>query len=88
MPVREIPYHTGGGGDDGPNPRVETGAVRFGDDWPGLFIRGDDAFYVMQGVQQLIREYGEPSVISPLYRLKCLAETIRRDVIQGPANTG
>lgn len=22
--------------------RVETGAVRFGDDWPGLFIRGDD----------------------------------------------
>jgi hypothetical protein len=24
--------------------RVETGAVRFGDDWPGVFIRGDNAF--------------------------------------------
>ena len=22
--------------------RVETGAVQFGNDWPGLFIRGDD----------------------------------------------
>lgn len=25
--------------------RVETGPVQFGDDWPGLFIRGDDALY-------------------------------------------
>lgn len=24
--------------------RVETGVVRFGDDWPGVFLRGDDAF--------------------------------------------
>jgi hypothetical protein len=26
-------------------PRVETGAVQFGDDWPGTFIRGDNAAY-------------------------------------------
>lgn len=25
--------------------RVETGAVQFNDDWPGLFIRGDNAAY-------------------------------------------
>lgn len=25
------------------NQRVETGAVQFGDDWPGVFIRGDNA---------------------------------------------
>ena len=24
--------------------RVESGAIRFGDDWPGLWLRGDDAF--------------------------------------------
>jgi hypothetical protein len=24
--------------------RVETGAIQFNDDWPGLFVRGDDAF--------------------------------------------
>jgi hypothetical protein len=23
--------------------RVETGVMQFGDDWPGIFIRGDDA---------------------------------------------
>ena len=23
--------------------RVETGPIQFGDDWPGLFIRGDNA---------------------------------------------
>lgn len=25
--------------------RVETGPVQFGDDWPGVFIRGDEALY-------------------------------------------
>lgn len=25
--------------------RVETGPTRFGDDWAGIFIRGDNAFY-------------------------------------------
>ena len=29
--------------------RAETGTMRFGDDWPGVFIRGDNAvFYGMQ----------------------------------------
>ena len=23
--------------------RAETGILQFGDDWPGVFIRGDDA---------------------------------------------
>lgn len=27
--------------------RVETGPVQFGDDWPGLFIRGDDCAHYM-----------------------------------------
>ena len=26
--------------------RVETGPVRFGDDWAGVFIRGDEAFHL------------------------------------------
>ena len=26
--------------------RVETGVIQFGDDWPGLFIRGDNALYL------------------------------------------
>jgi hypothetical protein len=39
MEVRELPAPTDGKG------RVETGATRFGDDWPGVFIRGDNAMY-------------------------------------------
>lgn len=26
--------------------RIETGPVQFGDDWPGVFIRGDNAFWL------------------------------------------
>ena len=29
-----------------PGERVETGPVQFGDDWPGIFIRGDHAFWL------------------------------------------
>ncbi len=25
--------------------RVETGPIQFGDDWPGIFLRGDTALY-------------------------------------------
>mgnify|MGYP006908302152 CR=1 FL=1 len=37
--------------------RVETGAVQFGDegdDWPGVFIRGDQASYWAMTLQQLV----------------------------------
>jgi hypothetical protein len=26
--------------------RVETGPIQFGDDWPGMFIRGDNALII------------------------------------------
>ena len=26
--------------------RVETGPIQFGDDWPGVFIRGDEALFM------------------------------------------
>lgn len=42
--------------------RVETGAIQFDDDWPGLFIRGDDcAFLAMQitTISEYIREQFE-----------------------------
>ncbi len=50
MAVRIIPYHTGGGKDNGPHERVETGAVQFGKDWPGLFIRGDNAAWLAHNI--------------------------------------
>jgi hypothetical protein len=38
------------------SPRVETGTVRFGDDWPGVFIRGDDARALAQVLRYCLRE--------------------------------
>lgn len=35
--IRKLPAPDDGAG------RVETGPVQFGDDWPGVFIRGDNA---------------------------------------------
>lgn len=37
-----------------PEPRVETGVMKFGDDWPGVFIRGDDAFACAEALQTLL----------------------------------
>jgi cell division septum initiation protein DivIVA len=36
------------------DPRVETGTVQFHNDWPGLFIRGDDCFRFAQYLQWAI----------------------------------
>jgi len=42
--------------------RVETGPVQFGDDWPGVFIRGDNALTIVHVVLEALtyipkREY-------------------------------
>lgn len=29
------------------NDRIETGAIQFGEDWPGIFIRGDNVFSLL-----------------------------------------
>lgn len=34
--------------------RIETGPVRFGDDWAGVFIRGDNAFGYRIALEQLL----------------------------------
>ncbi len=39
-------------------PRIETGVIRFGDDWPGVFIRGDDARALAQVLHYCLRESG------------------------------
>jgi hypothetical protein len=31
--------------------RVETGPIQFGDDWPGVFIRGDNALFYANALE-------------------------------------
>lgn len=99
MPVQHIPYpNTGGpsklnGSDPGVHKRVETGAVQFGDDWPGLFIRGDNAFYYAMNIrtlaawyEKLQREHPEltSGPVLEVLSLKGLADVIEGDVIVKP----
>lgn len=55
--------------------RVETGPVQFEDDWPGVFIRGDNAFFYALTVGQAIRqaEMGEKMHALFVMQLKGLA---------------
>ncbi len=53
--------------------RVGSGPVRFGKDWPGLFIRGDHAIKIAMCVRQLQTEIGG-SPAGNGWALKFLAE--------------
>lgn len=37
------------------SPRVETGPVRFGDDWSGLYVRGDDCMALAVRLRGLLQ---------------------------------
>lgn len=40
--------------------RIETGVVQFNDDWPGVFIRGDNAMHFATRLKQLIAMVEKP----------------------------
>jgi len=37
--------------------RVETGPIQFEDDWPGVFIRGDNAAHFSIHLKHILEEY-------------------------------
>lgn len=45
--IKKIPY-------DNKIDRVETGPIQFGEDWPGYFIRGDNAFDITMAIQSIL----------------------------------
>jgi len=52
--------------------RVETGVVQFGEDWPGVFIRGDNAFHFWSWLKPLVnRDSGflSAAILTGLLRL-------------------
>lgn len=66
--------------------RVETGAIQFGDDWKGLFIRGDACIAIV-GAVNMVRHLAaaeDPSVLAMLRPLFRLQERITTDVHSRP----
>jgi hypothetical protein len=42
--------------------RVETGPIQFGEDWPGTFIRGDNAAYYAMILGEAIKQLEDVEV--------------------------
>jgi hypothetical protein len=75
--ITQIPFP----GNSGDTP---TGAIQFQNDWPGLFIRGDDSIALMCAIEQLnerLTNHNDPVVASALWRLAKYAAIIDQDVI-------
>jgi len=83
MNVRKLPDQ---------EPRVESGAVQFGDDWRGLFLRGDDAVFFSIQLDVVLCMLPDPEkekdvpldVIVVRNYLSAMRDNIRREVVEGP----
>ena len=67
--------------------RVETGAVRFGDDWNGLFIRGDDCIGLMVVLEKMRGDSVCRFLLDPWddMCLKRILDLIHDDVLMPPS---
>ena len=70
------------------NDRVETGGIQFGNDWPGLFIRGDDCIFLKMSLECLINDPDENDVVKIVCHnfLMGLIEEINKNVLIQPKN--
>jgi hypothetical protein len=64
--------------------RIETGPVQFNDDWPGVFIRGDNAAFmalalstVIDAIDQDEIQVGDQIAIVAVKQLKQLLESCK-----------
>ena len=75
--ITQIPFPGGSG-------NVPTGAMQFQDDWPGLFLRGDNTIAVrssIRGLQQRLSDHPDTVVQLALSHLGQIAEVIEKDVL-------
>jgi hypothetical protein len=62
--------------------RVESGAVQFGEDWPGLFIRGDHCIAYAAALKDALEEswrYGWPTLQELRALLQALEAPLRME---------
>jgi hypothetical protein len=78
--IRKITYNTSGGTDTDKNPRVETGAIQFGEDWIGYFIRGDDCFGLAAQIK-LLEGYLSDAPLDIRLALSTLID-LKNDIIE------
>jgi hypothetical protein len=75
--ITQIPFPGGSG-------QTPTGALQFEHDWPGLFIRGDDAISLYNSIRVIEQHLAtdlDGTIWGPLLKLRNIADMIERDVI-------
>jgi hypothetical protein len=68
----------------GSSGETPTGAIKFENDWPGLFIRGDQAVVLLsriRGLQERLANHPDVVVTAALIELGKIADLIERDVV-------
>jgi hypothetical protein len=68
------------------DPRMETGPLQFGGDWPGVFFRGDDALSQAQAIDWALRALPDnfPSAWALRNMLSELRDTLRSCEVSEP----
>ena len=75
--ILQVPMRGGSG-------ETPTGAIQFENDWPGLFIRGDQAIVLsskIRGLQERLANHPDVVVTAVLFELGKIADLVERDVI-------
>ncbi len=75
--ITQIPF-------PGSSGQTPTGSLQFQNDWPGLFLRGDDAISLHSSIrtlEQRLASHSDTVVASALHKLKKIADIVERDVI-------
>lgn len=83
--------------------RVETGPVQFGEDWPGVFIRGDNAFAYRLALSNVLKYVGAKESTQAFFDLlllnslvelfdncnvnKSLVESMKKGDLYGPISS-
>ncbi len=75
---------------------AQTGAMQFQNDWPGLFLRGDNAIFIAVAIRHLQEELMKDMetrrslnvevLLSSLGRLSEIADIIEQDVVVSRAD--
>lgn len=45
------------------DPRAESGPIQFGSDWPGVFVRGDHAFYYAACLEHVLGQLEKKDIV-------------------------
>lgn len=68
-------------------PRIETGPIRFGEDWPGTFIRGDDSAFLSGQLKMALDLLKRVDFTKLDLGVTKLDDVIMRSALEGLLNT-